>query len=296
MRSIGQLDNETLAVRFGDYLYVQGIENQVEAEEEGGFSVWVVEDDQVSTAAGLLERFRASPDSPEFVTASSTADRQREREARADRSRRSTVADAERVMYERHQVTYAWLPAMLIVISAAVAYYSNVGEDFESLAPFRISNYLTEGIVPMEVAAGQVWRLVTPIFIHHGWLHIIFNMMWIYDLGKFFQERFSALYLGVFIVACAVISNLTQYWWDGPVFGGMSGVNYALFGFLWIRGKYDRRAQWQINPSTVQMMLLWFVVCFTPLVPHVANAAHFGGLAAGAAWGWLSSGRLNFSR
>ena len=283
MRSIGQLDNETLAARFGDYLYVQGIENQIE-------------DGQVPQAAALLERFRAAPDSPEFVTASSAADRQRTREARAERSSRATVADEERLTYERHQVSLAWLPALLIVISGALALYSNIGEDRKILAPFFISLYYPDGLVPPEVAAGQVWRLITPIFIHFGPMHLVFNMMWIYNLGKFVQERFSTLYLGVFIVVCAVISNLVQYWWSGPGFGGMSGVNYALFGFLWIRGKYDRRAQWELNPTIVQSMLLWFAACFTPLIPDVANGAHLAGLVAGAAWGWLSSGRLKFSR
>ena len=121
-------------------------------------------------------------------------------------------------------------------------------------------------------------------------------MKWLYDLGKFIEERFSILYLAVFIVASAVFSNLVQYWWNGPVFGGMSGVNYALFGFLWIRGKFDLRVQWELNPTTVQSMLLWFALCFTPLLPSVANGTHLGGLLAGAAWGWLSSGRINFSR
>ena len=40
---------------------------------------------------------------------------------------------------------------------------------------------------------------------------------------------------------------------------------------------------------TVAMMMIWFVACFTPLVPHVANATHAVGLALGMAWGYLSS-------
>jgi GlpG protein len=296
MRSIGRLDNETLAARFGDHLYVQGIENQIEDEDGGDFSIWVIEDEKVAQAAALLERFRVSPDSPEFVTASSAASRRRESEARADKNRRATVADAERVTYEKRQVGFAWLPIMLIVISGAVAIYSNVGANTKVLLPFFISNDVSSAVVPPEVAVGQVWRLITPMFIHFGWIHLLFNTFWLHDLGKFLEERFGALYLGVFIVACAILSNLTQYWWNGPFFGGMSGVNYALFGFLWIRGKYDRRAQWQLDPSTVQVMLAWFVICLTGMLGPVANGAHFGGLVAGAAWGWLSSGKLNFSR
>jgi membrane associated rhomboid family serine protease len=37
------------------------------------------------------------------------------------------------------------------------------------------------------------------------------------------------------------------------------------------------------------MMIIWFIACFTPLVPNVANAAHAAGLVMGMAWGYLSS-------
>ena len=44
-----------------------------------------------------------------------------------------------------------------------------------------------------------------------------------------------------------------------------------------------------VHPVTVGMMIIWFFACFTPIVPHVANAAHGVGLVMGVAWGYLSS-------
>jgi len=171
-----------------------------------------------------------------------------------------------------------------------------VGKNLRALFPLLISSIPVRATIPPEVAQGEVWRLITPIFIHFGWPHIVFNMLWIFNLGRFVQERFSTLYLGLLILACGVFSNLIQYWWSGPVFGGMSGVNYALFGFLWIRGRFDRRSEWQLHPAMVQSMLFWFVLCVVGVIPHVANGAHLGGLVAGGLWGWLTSGRLKFSR
>ena len=296
MRSIGQLPSPDSAARFGDFLYVQGIENQIDAEDDGTCAIWVLDDAQLPHATTLLERFRAAPDAPEFATAGTAASRQRAKEARAEKTRRSTVADTARIGYEKHMAGLGWLPAVLVVVCALVALYSRVGENREALHYLSISLGFPGNDWLGEVRAGQVWRLVTPIFIHFGWLHLIFNMMWLRDLGTFIQDRFGAPYLGTLIVVSAVLSNIGQYWWNGPFFGGMSGVNYALFGFLWLRGKYDRNAAWSLNPTTVQTMLAWLILCMTGLLGPVANGAHLFGLVTGLAWGFISSGRLRFSR
>lgn len=305
MRSVGQLPTQDLAHRFGDHLYVQGIENEVEEEDDGKFSVWVLDDTQVAQATALLLRFMEKPDSAEFAGATSEAERMRTKEEREERSRRSTVADSARVDYERNFAGFAWMPVILIVACVAFAIYSHVGENREALRWFLISTSLPlpppigAGSLP-EVRDGQVWRLVTPIFIHFGWIHLLFNMFWLRDLGTFVQNRFGPWYLGALVLVTAVLSNLLQYFWSGyPIFGGMSGVNYALFGFLWMRGKYDRHAAWSLNPQIVQTMLVWFFLCIflsKTIGMGVANAAHFGGLVSGMAWGFLTSGRVRFSR
>jgi GlpG protein len=69
----------------------------------------------------------------------------------------------------------------------------------------------------------------------------------------------------------------------------MSGVVYGLLGYIWMRGKFDPGSGLYVHSHTVAMMIIWFVACFTPLVPHVANATHAVGLALGMAWGYLSS-------
>ena len=296
MRSLGHLSSPDLTTRFGDYLYVQGIENQLDTEDDGTCSIWVLDDAQLPQAAALLERFRTTPDAPEFTTAGTAASRKRASEARAEKARRSTVADTARIGYEKHFGGFAWLPACLIAISVAVAIYSHVGDDLQALRYFLIAGNFPGHHPLAEIRSGQLWRLITPIFIHFGWLHLIFNMMWLRDLGTFIQDRFGARYLGALIVASAILSNAGQYWWHGPLFGGMSGVNYALFGFLWLRGKYDRNAAWSLNPTTVQTMLIWFFLCMTGILGPVANGAHLVGLATGLAWGFLTSGRVRFSR
>ena len=140
-----------------------------------------------------------------------------------------------------------------------------------------------------EIRHGEVWRLFTPIFIHLSPLHILFNMLWLRDLGSMIEGRQSSLHLLILTLVIAGCSNLAQCYTSGPVFGGMSGVVYGLLGYIWMRGKFDPASGLYVHPSTVWMMIIWFFACLIGIIPHVANAAHAAGLVIGMAWGYLSS-------
>jgi GlpG protein len=62
-----------------------------------------------------------------------------------------------------------------------------------------------------------------------------------------------------------------------------------LLGYIWIKGKFDPSSGLYLHPHTVAMMLIWFVLCMTPLVPRIANGAHAVGLGLGVLWGFLAS-------
>ena len=300
MRTIGKLASEKAAARFSDFLYVRGIENQFEPEDDGTFSLWVHDDTQMTAAADLLATFRTDPDAKTFDS-STDAEKKRSAELAAERAKKSNVISAERLGYERNFQAVPYFTWLLIVISVAVAIYSKLGEDKMAIHQLFISDLQTDGEyirwLPglAEVRAGQVWRIFTPIFIHFGLPHILFNMMWLKDLGALIESRLGALYLVALVAISAALSNLGQAIVGDPVFGGMSGVVYALFGFLWMRGKFDRTAGWQLNPQAVYWMIGWFVICVVGIIPNVANTAHGVGLVVGMAWGWISA-QKRFSR
>ena len=66
MRLIGHLADETAARTFADYLYVQGIENQIEFHKEEGWAVWINDEDKIQRATSLLEVFRQNPADPKY--------------------------------------------------------------------------------------------------------------------------------------------------------------------------------------------------------------------------------------
>ncbi len=134
------------------------------------------------------------------------------------------------------------------------------------------------------VFGGEVWRLLTPIFLHFGLLHLLFNGLWIYQLGSAVETAESSTFLVQLVVAVGVLSNLAEFAFSGPNFGGLSGVVYGLFGYIWMQSRRPRSAYF-IDNGLVAFMLAWLVVCFTGWLGPIANFAHLGGLLVGMGWG-----------
>jgi len=308
MRCIGEFPTENEAVVFTSILYVSGIETQIEHEEKGEISVWVLDDDKLVEARELLQQFRVNPEAPEFQNVIAVAKKKRTIELSQEKGRKSVVTDIERVQYAKNYRAFAWLPAFLIIICVASGIWTETLDELmdtkgnpETIGLLAITAKM--GVLDVkdgfkykpnrrylpEIEHGAVWRLVTPAFIHYGLLHLVFNMLWLRNLGGYIENRFGVAYLLMLVVIAAATSNLMQFYMSGANSGGMSGVNYGLFGFLWLRGKYDRKFGWEMNPMIVQSMLVWFFIGLVNVVPGMANTAHGVGLLVGMAWGFVSA-------
>jgi GlpG protein len=292
---IGHLADEKAARTFADYLYVQKIESHLDYEKPDGWGIWVNDEDRVEEAARLLTAFRANPADPKYRAEAKSAAELRAEAEKGEEAYRKKVRDGRQLF--RPLTAYGFGPVTLglIAISVIVAIYSKLGDDPQAIMRLFITDYTVTGnyvewikTLP-EIHHGQLWRLVTPIFIHFGILHIFFDMWWLRDLGSMIEARQSSWLLAVLVLVIAVCSNLAQFYYGGPAFGGMSGVVYGLLGYVWMRGKFDPGSGLYLHPTTVTMMIIWFFACFTPLIPHIANATHAAGLALGLAWGYLSS-------
>jgi GlpG protein len=291
MRPIGNLPDEAQARVFGDFLIGSGIKNEVEHDADGSWSVWVMDEDQLSSAQTWLEKFRANPNAAEFQKTAATAAKIRKAEAQdlAEYSRRVRTRKSLFPSFGGSGVGI--LTYLLIVICAIVAIYSRLGENDDLLRQLYISDprRIGTGFLPEVFKQGEVWRLLTPMFIHFGALHFIFNMLWLYQLGCMIEARQSWWLLALLVAVSQIVAGLAQYLIVGPAFGGMSGVVYALAGYVWMRGKYDRTSGLYLDSQSVTILLVWLVVCFTGAVGPVANSAHVAGLITGVVWGRVSA-------
>jgi GlpG protein len=173
--------------------------------------------------------------------------------------------------------------------------FSRLGADGSFLQPLFITGFDPAGPLPhgwgglSEIRSGELWRFLTPIFIHFGPFHLFFNMLWLLDLGSMIEARQSTVRLATLVVAIGVTSNLAEYLNTGPAFGGMSGVVYGLLGYTWVKSRMDPGSGLFLHPYTVAMMLVWFFLCWFKVIPNVANTVHGVGLVLGMASGFLTS-------
>ena len=327
MRLIGELSEQGQAKLIVAHLVTKGIATSVELED-GKWELWVKEEDRVDEASTELELFLENPSHERYrgVLEKAVA-----LEKEQEEKRRQIQKNLIKVQHRNPNQRRMPLTILLTVICGIVALatsFCEKGTGFEESTVYQtlIGMFISGPEVAQlqeqfagnkdslqfkfaSVAKGEIWRLVTPIFIHYGVFHLVFNMWWLISLGGILETKYGTFYFGLLVLVSAAISSAAQIaapvWLDGSSIyiagatasvdgGGMSGVIYALFGFVWMKSTYDRSSGFRIPNSTVIIMLGWLFFCMTPfeeqlLNSRVANWAHGVGLIVGMIAGLLPS-------
>src|SRR5262249_16425632 len=125
----------------------------------------------------------------------------------------------------RSTVFLRWPPVTTFVVAAAIVvtllYWSHIGGGKEGV-------FATPG----PLWGGQTWGLCTSAFRHLHPLHLVFNLLWMWRFGKATEQWMGSLRFAGFFVATAV-GPLAAEVLAGGTGAGLSGVLYALFGFLY---------------------------------------------------------------
>ena len=305
MRQIGLVPLPGNAQRFCDHLLTLGIRSRSEPTPEG-CAIWIIDEGDVVRSRAELAEFLEQPNADRYGGATKSAEAIRRDAAAREKQYHKNVVEM-RSRWDRPLAAYPRFTLLVAGIAVAVGLMTQLGENFASMAYFRISNFVAHSDdepfreagdsmfakpyiryayeLPLwglsEVKRGQVWRLLTPIFLHFGFPHLLFNLMMWTSFASLIERRYGWLPLLGFVMISGVLSNLAQYAHTGPVFGGLSGVDYGLFGFIWIKGKFDPTFGARLTPMSVFMALLWFFICMTGRVGPIANAAHAVGLLTG---------------
>ena len=146
-----------------------------------------------------------------------------------------------------------------------------------------------------KIGKGEIWRFITPTFLHRDFLHILFNMAWLIILGKMIEERAGKLRMLFLVLIIGVISNVAQYLMGGPYFLGFSGVVVGMAGFIWMRQKISPWEGYPLSQGTLLFLFLFVVAMLVlegisfslqlfgiqGIIGNIANTAHITGGVVG---------------
>ena len=177
-------------------------------------------------------------------------------------------------------VTYTLMGITIIVFVLQMASESIAGVDYPALLGMKINELIFQG---------QLWRLITPVFLHGSFLHIAFNMYALFVFGpglerQYGHGRFLALYfLGGFAgnVFSFLFSPAPSLGASTAIFGLLGAEGVFFYRNREVYGKIGQRAL--INIITVAAINL-----VIGLSPGIDNWGHIGGLIGGTLFAWFA--------
>lgn len=298
MRLLRELDEAT-AQRLIDALSDQGIPTHLKSGKDGT-GVWVIDETHMARATELARDWLDGERSQGFEESATRGRRARELTLRIEERRQRQIEAMTRTIQAAARPRPTPLTYGLIALCIAVGLLTELGEARSMVAtltiadprlPTSVSLFSAFGVVVpwLALPLHEPWRLVTPVLVHFGLIHILFNMLWLRDLGRIIEATHGSRYLAVFILVCAVVSNIAQYEISQrALFAGMSGVVYGLLGLVWLRGRLDPWVGYGLSSATMQFMLIWFVLGFVGNF-GIANWCHLFGLLIGLAWAAIAN-------
>lgn len=176
---------------------------------------------------------------------------------------------------------FTWLILALCLLFTLLI---RAGENRDMLARFVF--------YPPLMAEGELWRLLTPTFLHFSLygsaiLHLLFNSLIWLNMGGWIEYCERRWRLPLLFLSTALISNLAAYISYGPAFGGLSGVVYGIIGYLWWAGRRIPLYRMILPAQMFYVFLGFLLLGYTGLIGKLANSAHLGGLLAGIAFAIL---------
>ena len=274
MIELAAFKEHRVILAFSDYLKSRGISNTIEVEPDR-FALILHKEEDVELARQELQGFLQNPQDKRYWQASWQTGQVIKQKLDDDGM---GFAQMMQNLWARSGVfTLSIAVVCVLVYGLLLALGQPV---FDALSyPTDIKNTY------------QYWRLISPVFLHFGAMHLIFNLIWWWDLGGLIERTQSKMQLfGVFL-ATALLSNFGQSMAFGNAnnFGGLSGVVYGLLGYVWLYPLANPRVGFRLNPAIVIFMLAWLAIGYSGVLDSVfgkmANDAHLIGLLTGVILG-----------
>jgi membrane associated rhomboid family serine protease len=127
------------------------------------------------------------------------------------------------------------------------------------------------------IAAGEWWRLLTAMFLHYGLLHLGLNMMLLWQLGRYLEDKLGPVRFITLYLLAGLGGNVAAYVFTPPN-QPTAGSSTAIFGLVIAMFVVNRRLKLDVS-ALIPLLVINLLFTFT--VPNISVAGHLGGLVAG---------------
>lgn len=275
MQKLVTLNNPRLAQAFIDYMAAKDITIEMMPEGEGKFALWLLDEKRQVEAEQELASFLDNPDHSKYQAASWDL---------ADTRTRQFHYGAPSML---SMIKAKAGPVTLLLMLASVVIFA--------LLQFGLAQTVFSALhFPAQGGQQwQLWRWISHALLHFSVTHIVFNLLWCWQLGGDIEKKLGSVKLIQLFILSAALSGAGQYWVEGANFGGLSGVVYAMLGYIWVIGEKAPKLGLTIAKPLLAFMLIWLVIGFVQPFMAIANTAHLVGLLSGIALAWVDAVKLN---
>ncbi len=130
------------------------------------------------------------------------------------------------------------------------------------------------------ILEGEWWRLITPVFLHIGFLHLFMNSLALYYLGIAVERIYGRLRFLFIYLFSGFFGALASFIFSPHLSAGASGAIFGLFGALLFFGTEHRQTFFRTMGMNIIILIVINIV-FSLVVPSIDMAGHFGGLIGG---------------
>ena len=156
--------------------------------------------------------------------------------------------------------------------------------------PFLPHNWVLQHLtgVNILIAEGEYWRLVTPIFVHLGFAHLLFNSFSLVLFGPYLEALLGRISFFILYLTTWIIANMATYLFKPLIYShvGASGSIFGLFGiYVALIYLYKDIFPQQGRQVVIPIVVLGLVMTF--LQPGINITAHVVGLLSGFIIGYI---------
>ncbi|WP_062106604.1 rhomboid family intramembrane serine protease [Bacillus niameyensis] len=132
------------------------------------------------------------------------------------------------------------------------------------------------------ITEGEYWRLVTPIFVHIAFAHLLFNSFSLILFGPALEKALGKLMFIVVYLACGIGANIATLLVHPPNYShiGASGAIFGLFG-VYLAVILFKKEYMPIQGKQVILPIAVISIVMTFFTSNVNIAGHIFGLISG---------------